>query len=195
MVDFSGINNQRLFECLMNLEKMKKGKLYHLNQIMNGKRLTDRSEDCLFVDFNLKNSVIEQISLQDNLCLGNFHKISTAGFYRQKSMDYIERDFLNWYPNEELRGRSDCRHLSEKDKMAILLYRIRLYKPRVIFCIDPSRYTDALIYGMMQQELHELAKAGISILIMAKTVEQNYQLTDRFLFWEEGKLVENSFDF
>lgn len=171
LVDFERYYNQSLFQSLMNLEQVKK-------------------EEILFVDFNLKNKIIEQMSLRDNLCLGNFYKVSWMGFYRKKSMEFIKKDFLSWYPSEQLRKAKDCRNLSEKDKMAILLYRIRMKKPQMIFCVDPSRYTDALTYRMMQEQLLELAENGTAVLILAQNVERNYQLTDRFLFWEKGELIE-----
>lgn len=109
-------------------------------------------------------------------------------------MEYIKKDFLEWYPSETLKKCKNCEDISEQDKMAILLYRIRLKKPQMILCIDPRRYTDALTYQMMKEQMWEFAESGISILIMAQNVEQNYRLTDRFLFWEKEKLISSSFE-
>ncbi len=74
--------------------------------------------------------------------------------------------------------------------MAIFLYRMRLKKPQMIMCIDPGRYTDALIFQMLKNQLWEFAQSGTAILILAQNVEQSYNMTDRFLFWEKGELIE-----
>ncbi|MBD5462612.1 MAG: sugar ABC transporter ATP-binding protein [Lachnospiraceae bacterium] len=190
LVDFDNTNNQRLFECMNNPEQIVSGNFFYHDHVVSEKDFSLKDHKILFVDFNLENKIIEQMSLEDNLCMGNFKKVSRAGFYSRKSMEYVRKDFLEWYPSEKLRKCRNCEKLSEQDKMAILLYRIRLKKPQMILCIDPRRYTDALTYQMMKEQLWEFAKSGVSILIMAQNAEQNYGLTDRFLFWEKGQLIE-----
>lgn len=194
LVDFENVNNQQLFEGLMNPELIRSGNFFYKDHVITQKDFSLNSNNILFVDFNLKNKVIGQMSLEDNLCMGNFNKVSKAGFYSRKSMEYIKKDFLEWYPSETLKKCKNCEDISEQDRMAILLYRIRLKKPQMIWCIDPRRYTDALTYQMMKEQMWEFAESGISILIMAQNVEQNYRLTDRFLFWEKEKLIASSFE-
>lgn len=190
VVDFEGVNNQSLFNCLMNPELILDGELIYKKRFLTRRDNALKNNEILFVDFNLENKIIEQMSLQDNLCMGVFHKVSTMGFFSNKSMEFIKKDFLQWYPSEILGKCKNCMHLSEKDKMAIMLYRIRLKKPQILLCIDPRRYTDALTYEMMKEQLWNFAGNGTAILILAQSVEQNYMLTDRFLFWDKGRLKE-----
>ena len=67
-------------------------------------------------------------------------------------------------------------------------------KPRVILCNEPGRYTDALTFEMMRKQFWDLAESGTSILILTQNIEQNYMLTDRFLFWDRQGLKEFSVD-
>ncbi len=193
LVDLSNSKNQSLFDCLMHQEQVISGDFYYRKHCLTKKSRFIKRGEILFVDFNSQNKIIEPLSLQDNLCIGNFHKVSAAGFYSRKSMNYIERDFLAWYPSEALINRKNCFHLSEKDKMAIVLYRMRLQRPKMMICVNPDRYTDAQTYLMVQQQLQEMAQTGTSILILSANVERSYQLTDRFLFWENGRLKESNF--
>lgn len=190
IVDFEAIHNENLFHCLMNPESISQGRILYDHHFVTRKDYTAKNNGILFVDFNLENKIIEQMSLQDNLCLGNFNKVSTLGFYNKRSMEFIKKDFLEWYPSEQLKMCRDCRSLSEKDKMAILLYRIQMRKPQIILCNEPGRYTDALTFEMMRKQFWNLAENGTSILILTQNIEQNYRLTDRFLFWDKQRLKE-----
>ena len=194
IVDFETVHNENLFHCLMNPESILQGRIVYDHHPITRKNYAAKNNGILFADFNLKNKIIEQMSLQDNLCMGNFNKVSRVGFYSKRSMEFIKKDFLEWYPSEQLKTCRDCRNLSEKDKMAILLYRIRMKKPRVILCNEPGRYTDALTFEMMRKQFWDLAESGTSILILTQNIEQNYMLTDRFLFWDRQGLKEFSVD-
>lgn len=190
LVDFENINNLNLLECLLNPNSLQKGSFSYNGHPVREGDYAIKNSGILYVDFNLNNKIIEQMSLADNLCLGNYHKISRVGFYNRKSMDFIKRDFLEHYPNEALEKCKDCTHLSEKDKMAILLYRIKLSKPQMIICMDPRRYADVLTYEMIKEQLWELAENGTAVLLLVQNIEQNYTLADRFLFWRKGKITE-----
>lgn len=194
IVDFETVHNENLFHCLMNPESILQGRIVYDHHPITRKDYAAKNNGILFADFNLENKIIEQMSLQDNLCMGNFNKVSRVGFYSKRSMEFIKKDFLEWYPSEQLKTCRDCRNLSEKDKMAILLYRIRMKKPRVILCNEPGRYTDALTFEMMRKQFWDLAESGTSILILTQNIEQNYMLTDRFLFWDRQGLKEFSVD-
>lgn len=190
LVDFETVNNQQLFESMMHPWQIESGQFFYKGSPVEERDFSPKNNRIIFVDFYLENKIIQQMSLEDNLCMGNFRKVSKAGFYHKRSMEYVKEDFFNWYPGRSLRECQNCEKISEQDKMAIFLYRMRLKKPQMILCIDPGRYTDALIFQMLKNQLWEFAQSGTAILILAQNVEQSYNMTDRFLFWEKGELIE-----
>ena len=94
IVDFETVHNENLFHCLMNPESILQGRIVYDHHPITRKNYAAKNNGILFADFNLKNKIIEQMSLQDNLCMGNFNKVSRVGFYSKRSMEFIKKDFL-----------------------------------------------------------------------------------------------------
>ena len=147
-----------------------------------------KQRNSIFADFDMGNSILDYLSVSDNLCVGNYNRLSSLGLIKKRRIRYIEKDFSNWYGDDELITRSHCTNLSEKEKTAIYLYRLRLQAGKIIFCKNPEQIADYVTFQLIEQEIRSMANSGTSICIFTSDIDRLRNLADRIILLSEGKL-------
>lgn len=76
------------------------------------------------------------------------------------------------------------------DRIAIQIFRLKLQKPKVLFCMNPILQEDVQKGQLIRNSLSELARSGTAVMIMSDNVEQCNGLAERFLFIRNGYVSE-----
>lgn len=111
-----------------------------------------------------------------------------------KRMDDAEATAL---AKEELRkvGLSDRenhypRHLSGGQKQRVALARALAMKPDILLLDEPTSALDPELVGEVERSIADAAKTGQTMILVSHDMNFIYQVADKVLFLEKGRILE-----
>lgn len=138
----------------------------------------------------IKNMIFKEMSYMDNLCFLIDRKKKGISLNRR-----IRKSIANEY--EPLVGKDiysrDISNLSLESLYNLIYYRIHLYNPKIVFCLQPFYGADMYLRKHIINLINELKKRGITVIIIGITLEDSLILGDHLIVIEEGK-VRNEYD-
>jgi ribose transport system ATP-binding protein len=91
------------------------------------------------------------------------------------------------YIGEDIYAR-DIAGLSLLSLYNLVYYRALLYKPKVVFCVQPFAGADLYLRHHVIHLIHELQSQGIAVVILAVSLQDNLIPASRLLILEHGRL-------
>lgn len=150
----------------------------------------------IFTSFNIQGTFFRTIPIIQNLSLPVLYRCSRFGLLKFRLGSFIAKDFSLNYGNQRLLQQNiRIGDLSKSDIIPVLLYRLRLANPQVIFCQDPWNDTDyisvKLIYRNLTDFAHDQKRA---VCFLVSGIENLEDMADRYLVVaRDGSLREVSF--
>lgn len=182
-------SNEELWKLLINQSPYEGNIFYQDNNIEFVKH--DYQKDVIFADFDMNNKIYEYLSVSDNICISNYKRLSTFGYVKKRRIRFVEKEFSQWYGDSELIEREYCTNLSEKQKISIYMYRLRLQSGNILFCKNPEQIADYITFQLIEQELRYMADNGMAVCILTSNIEHISLFADRFVILSEGKIDGN----
>lgn len=184
IIGSSGCGKSTLLRCLNMIEKPTSGKI-----IFEDKDITLREIDLSFVrrkigmvfqQFNL----FPHLSVIDNITLAPV-KLGILSYKdaKKKALELLEsidlKDKANYYP-EQLSG-------GQKQRVAIV--RTLIMNPEIILFDEPTSALDPEMVGEVLDLIIEVAKKGITMIVVSHEMNFVNNFASRVLFVDEGKLA------
>lgn len=180
----SGSGKSTLLRCVNQLEKLNKGDI-----LFNGKSITDKSTDInmvrrsigmVFQHFNL----FPHLSVQRNITLGptRLKKMSKndADKLAERLLKMVGLyDKRNMYPSS----------LSGGQKQRIAIARALAMEPDVMLFDEPTSALDPEMVGEVLQVMKDLAKAGMTMMVVTHEMGFAREVATRVIFIDEGKIL------
>jgi ABC-type polar amino acid transport system ATPase subunit len=181
----SGSGKSTLLRCMNLLEGIREGQV-----CMLGKDLTDPATDInevrtevgmVFQHFNLfpHKSVIENITLA-TIKVRNWSNEEAE----RKAMILLEKvgllDKEKAYPDS----------LSGGQKQRVAIARALAMEPRVMLFDEPTSALDPEMVGEVLEVMRNLAREGMTMVVVTHEMGFAREVGDRVLFMDEGKIVE-----
>ena len=88
------------------------------------------------------------------------------------------------------RRRLPVKHLSGGNQQKVVFGRWLQFSPKVLLLNDPAKGIDILAKDQLYGLVHELARAGTSVILYASSNEELISNCDRVLIMFEGRIVE-----
>lgn len=181
----SGSGKSTFLRCLNLLEKPTDGKI-----IFAGENLTDKSVDLnkhrqkmgmVFQQFNL----FPHMTILDNLtCAPMMLKKVPEEQAKAKAMELLERvglaDRADAYPKQ----------LSGGQKQRVAIVRALCMEPDVMLFDEPTSALDPEMVGEVLDVMKELAKDGMTMVVVTHEMGFAREVSNRVLFLDEGYIVE-----
>ena len=185
VIGASGSGKSTFLRCLNLLENPTGGSIE-----FNGVNLTGAKVDLdlhrqkmgmVFQQFNL----FPHLTVLDNLTLAPvLLKKSAKAEAEAKAMELLERvglaDRANAYPSQ----------LSGGQKQRIAIVRALAMEPEVMLFDEPTSALDPEMVGEVLEVMKELAKEGMTMVVVTHEMGFAREVGNRILFMDEGKLVE-----
>jgi ABC-type sugar transport system ATPase subunit len=146
----------------------------------------DKKTRIISMDFDTEQIIVESLSPGDNLCLGIYDRLSILGCIIKKRKYSVTHEFTEWYGKDALAGKRDCRSISELDKLAIILFRLLVYKPAVMIAGVSVVNNDKTIQSMIAKGLAELARNGTAVGFMPDSPNTLEDFADRYVVINEN---------
>ena len=183
LVGPSGCGKSTFLRCLNRLEEPDGGHV-----IFNGKEVTDHDIDhvrqkmgMVFQHFNL----FPHLTVKKNITLApvRLGRMSQAAADKQ-AMELLERiglaDKADVYPNM----------LSGGQKQRIAIVRALAMNPEVLLFDEPTSALDPEMVGEVLELMKELAKSGMTMVVVTHEMGFARDVADRVIFMADGYVVE-----
>ncbi|OBZ02421.1 amino acid ABC transporter ATP-binding protein [Streptococcus dysgalactiae subsp. equisimilis] len=82
------------------------------------------------------------------------------------------------------------RHLSGGQKQRVALARALAMKPDVLLLDEPTSALDPELVGEVEKSIADAAKSGQTMVLVSHDMNFVYQVADRVLFLDQGKILE-----
>lgn len=80
-------------------------------------------------------------------------------------------------------------NLPLEEQIALVYHRIRLFKPRVLICVQPLAKGDMFVRMRILALLREILKGGTAVLILTANISDTLDISDRLMVVENGACV------
>ena len=181
----SGSGKSTLLRCLNQLETATSGQI-----IIDGYDVTDRHTDInkvrenigmVFQHFNLFN----HLTVMDNMTLAPVHlKLATKEEARRSAQQLLARggleDKTEAYPSQ----------LSGGQKQRVAIARALAMKPDIMLFDEPTSALDPEMVGEVLAVMKELAREGMTMMVVTHEIGFAREVADRVIFMEGGYIVE-----
>lgn len=181
----SGSGKSTLLRCLNQLETATSGQI-----IINGYDVTDKHTDInkvrenigmVFQHFNLFN----HLTVMDNMTLAPVHlKLMTKDQARQEAERLLRRvgleDKADAYPSQ----------LSGGQKQRVAIARALEMKPDIMLFDEPTSALDPEMVGEVLAVMKELAKEGMTMMVVTHEIGFAREVASRVIFMEGGYIRE-----
>ncbi len=181
----SGSGKSTLLRCMNQLEKVTSGKI-----IIDGQEVTDKHTDLnkvrekigmVFQHFNLFN----HLNVLKNMTLAPVHlKTLTKEQAKENAMKLLDRvglsDKAEAYPSQ----------LSGGQKQRVAIARALEMNPDILLFDEPTSALDPEMVGEVLAVMKELAKDGMTMVVVTHEIGFAREVADRVIFMEGGYIVE-----
>ncbi len=181
----SGSGKSTLLRCMNQLEKVTSGKI-----IIDGQDVTDKHTDInkvrekigmVFQHFNLFN----HLNVLKNMTLAPVHlKTLTKEQAKENAMKLLDRvglsDKAEAYPSQ----------LSGGQKQRVAIARALEMNPDILLFDEPTSALDPEMVGEVLAVMKELAKDGMTMVVVTHEIGFAREVADRVIFMEGGYIVE-----
>ena len=181
----SGSGKSTFLRCLNQLETATAGQI-----LVDGHDVTDKHTDInkvrqnigmVFQHFNLFN----HLNVMDNMTLAPVHlKVMTKDEAHKKAMELLTRvglaDKAEAFPSQ----------LSGGQKQRVAIARALAMKPDIMLFDEPTSALDPEMVGEVLAVMKELAKEGITMVVVTHEIGFAREVADRVVFMEGGYIVE-----
>ena len=181
----SGSGKSTFLRCLNQLETATAGQI-----LIDGYDVTDKHTDInkvrqnigmVFQHFNLFN----HLNVMDNMTLAPVHlKVITKDEARKKAMELLTRvglaDKAEAFPSQ----------LSGGQKQRVAIARALAMKPDIMLFDEPTSALDPEMVGEVLAVMKELAREGMTMVVVTHEIGFAREVADRVVFMEGGYIVE-----
>lgn len=181
----SGCGKSTLLRCINYLEKPTSGKI-----ILEGNELDEKDNleelrmkiGMVFQQFNLFNN----LTILDNIILAPVKlKVLSKKEAKEKATELLKQigleDKVNNYPSE----------LSGGQKQRIAIIRALIMKPEIMLFDEPTSALDPEMIGEVTNLMKEIARDGMTMLVVSHELNFIKNFSNRVLFMDEGQIVED----
>lgn len=133
----------------------------------------------------------ESLTVVENISIGVYQRFTKFGMIRKPIYRYLKKEFDAWYGNDTLTKRLDSRNLSKQERVSVILFRMKLMNPKVIFGLNLTTDLDFITNDMLERFLNEVAEEGTAVCMLYSNIEKINDFADRYLITTREELRQN----
>ena len=113
-----------------------------------------------------------------------------AGYYGVKKSDRITNELLNRLKLED-KSQAYVRYLSGGMKRRLMIAKAMVHSPQVLILDEPTAGVDVSLRQLLWENIRQLNKQGITILITTHYLEEAESICDEVAIINKGEIVIN----
>jgi len=136
-----------------------------------------------------KRELFPEMSVEDNLVLGAYHRRLSGARILRKDLDWI----FQLFPRLKERVKQSADTLSGGERQMLALGRALMSKPRLLMLDEPSLGLAPLITSQIFKIIAELRDSGVSVILVEQNARAALAVADYGYVIEQGRVaVEGS---
>ena len=186
IIGLSGAGKSTLIRCINFLEKPTEGTVYFdgidLSKLKNRELLKVRQKiGMIFQNFNLFNNknVIENCMIGQMKVLKRSKKEA-----EEKALFYLEKVGMKDF------AYAGSTQLSGGQKQRVAIARALCMDPKVLLFDEPTSALDPEMVGDVLNVMHDLAKDGLTMIVVTHEMQFAKEVSTRVVFMEQGVIAE-----
>jgi len=211
ILEFQGVSTEHIRNLSFTVEKgecvvfldMNNTVLTDIMKLMNGE-IKPLSGDIFLDGVNYKENASE---LKKGVCYIQENPIHSMLFHNRSYMDnlcfLVDKKLPHWWLYKNIRKSvaqeyeplcgpdiyaDSIRELTPLSLYNLVYYRVHLYHPKVVFCMQPFADADMYLRHHLIQLIDQLRKKKIAVVILAVSISDTLVVADRLMTIEKGKL-------
>jgi ribose transport system ATP-binding protein len=165
----------------------------HGQILLNGEDITPRSpgdairKGIVLVPEDRKlQGVILDHSIQENIAYSNFDSVGRGGWIsRRRLRDFAAENIRKF--GVKGRGRQKAGQMSGGNQQKVVIAKWLARKPRVVLLDEPTRGIDVGARSSIYEIIHELAAAGVAVVVVSSDLEEVLGVSNRILVMAAGR--------
>ena len=181
----SGCGKSTFLRCLNRLEESTSGEITVDNYVISDKKVDiNKVRENIGMVFQQFNLFANKTVLQNIMFAPLTLKKMTKEEAEKKAIELLERvglsDKADYYPNQ----------LSGGQKQRVAIARALAMNPDIMLFDEPTSALDPEMVGEVLQVMKELAKEGMTMIVVTHEMGFASDVADRVVFMSEGKILE-----
>ena len=179
----SGSGKSTFLRCINRMEEPTSGEVRFMGELITDKNIQKMRQriGMVFQHFNL----INNLTVMDNLTLAPV-KLKLLG------MEAAEKKARRLLRHIDLLNKADAYQasLSGGPKQRIAIVRAMMMDPEVLLFDEPTSALDPESIGDVLSLIHEVADAGMTVMIVTHEMGFAREIASRVIFIDEGRIIE-----
>ena len=186
LIGSSGSGKSTLLRCINLLETPTSGEIY-----IDGASILDKSVDLNKLRQNV-GMVFQQFNLFPNMSVIENIKLAPKKI-RKMSDEKATKMSMKLLRDVGLADKADAmpKQLSGGQKQRVAIARALAMEPKIMLFDEPTSALDPEMIGEVLDVISKVAKKGITMIIVTHEMKFARDISDRILFLDKGRIIEN----
>lgn len=186
LIGSSGSGKSTLLRCINLLETPTSGEIY-----IDGVNILDKSVDLNKLRQNV-GMVFQQFNLFPNMSVIENIKLAPKKI-RKMSDEKATKMAMKLLRDVGLADKADAmpKQLSGGQKQRVAIARVLAMEPKIMLFDEPTSALDPEMIGEVLDVISKVAKKGITMIIVTHEMKFARDISDRILFLDKGRIIEN----
>ena len=186
LIGSSGSGKSTLLRCINLLETPTSGEIY-----IDGVNILDKSVDLNKLRQNV-GMVFQQFNLFPNMSVIENIKLAPKKI-RKMSDEKATKMAMKLLRDVGLADKADAmpKQLSGGQKQRVAIGRALAMEPKIMLFDEPTSALDPEMIGEVLDVISKVAKKGITMIIVTHEMKFARDISDRILFLDKGRIIEN----
>lgn len=182
LVGSNGAGKTTLLRILSGLEPVKSGSILYQGQDLTKIKSYEKADHGI-AHIPQGRGILGSLSVKENLVMGAYPKAARA------SMEANIRKSFEMFPILKERQNQMAGSLSGGEQQMLAIARALMINPRLLMLDEPSLGLAPIVVKDMFEIISNVAKQGVSILIVEQNLNQALSVADRGYVLETGQIV------
>ncbi len=134
-----------------------------------------------------RQGLVMDMSLAASISLASLDRVVRLGFLSDGREQALADDLMNRLSIRAASHRQPVKHLSGGNQQKVVLAKWLATRPRVLLLDEPTRGIDINAKNQIYRLIHELAGAGLAIVMVSSELPEVLTLAHRIIVMSEGR--------
>jgi inositol transport system ATP-binding protein len=137
-----------------------------------------------------KEGAVLGLSIRDNLSLSCLSQLLTWRYFvSSRKEDALIESYQQALQIKMVNAEQEVRKLSGGNQQKVILARCMALNPRVLIVDEPTRGIDVGTKSEVHQVLFDMAKRGVSVIVISSDLPEILAVSDRIITLSEGRVT------
>ncbi|PDQ23092.1 sugar ABC transporter ATP-binding protein [Mesorhizobium sanjuanii] len=137
-----------------------------------------------------RDGLVAQMSIGENISLSSLSAVARAGFLRPEAEKLLSDRYFRAMGIKAAGPAAVVNTLSGGNQQKVCLGRVLATKPRLLILDEPTRGIDIGVKQDVLRIIDELARDGVSVIIVSTDTDEIVRAVDRVCVFEDGSIRE-----